>query len=302
METEEKTQILKSQAALARSARRSACFVVISGTELGRMYKIEGPEQILGRGDDAGIRIPDDGVSRRHARVAQRGDSIALTDLQSTNGTFCNGERITDRVLRDGDQIRIGTTTILKFSLQDALEEDFSRRQYEWATRDSLTGCFNKKYFIERLPAEVAYAKRHNTPTALAMCDIDHFKNVNDTYGHTAGDLVLRSVARVLLESVRQEDTVARWGGEEFCVILRDTKGDAAVVAAERFRRRLEGTRIEYEQHDIQVTISIGIAAWGEPGIATPEEFVQRADAYLYRAKHSGRNRIESYALERDPK
>ncbi|HSI04129.1 MAG: diguanylate cyclase [Myxococcota bacterium] len=297
MEFEDKTQVLKTASIPQRGERRSACLVVISGSELGRIYKLDEPEIVLGRGDTVGIRIVDDGVSRRHAKLIQKGDAVTLLDLDSTNGTFCNGERVDERVLRDGDKIRIGTTTILKFSMQDALEEDFSRRQYEWATRDSLTGCFNKKYFVERLPAEIAYAKRHDKALSLAMCDIDHFKRINDTYGHTAGDVVLRNVARALLESVRQEDTVSRWGGEEFAVVMRDTKGDAAFVAAERIRRRLELMPIEYDGKQIIVTISIGIASWGEvEAVSTPEAFVDRADAYLYRAKHEGRNRTESMA------
>ena len=298
MEFEEKTQVLKTQSLLARGERRSACLVVISGAELGRMYKLEGPEMTLGRGDQVSIRIVDEGVSRRHAMIKQAGDTVTLVDLESTNGTFCNGERVHDRVLRDGDKIRIGTTTILKFTLQDALEEDFARRQYEWATRDALTGCFNKKYFVERLPAEMAYAKRHDKPLSLAMCDIDHFKKINDTFGHSAGDAVLKAVSRVLLESLRQEDTVARWGGEEFALVMRDTKGDAAFVAVERIRRRLEQTPIDYDGQRISVTCSIGVASNGEGGqMYTPEQLVQRADGFLYRAKHHGRNRTESAVL-----
>ncbi|MBC7795008.1 MAG: diguanylate cyclase [Clostridia bacterium] len=297
MEFEEKTQVLKTHSIVQRGESRSACLVVISGAELGRIYKLEGAEMVLGRGDQVGIRIGDEGVSRRHAMIHQSGDTVKLFDLDSTNGTFCNGERVGERVLNDGDKIRIGTTTILKFSLQDALEEDFARRQYEWATRDALTGCFNKKYFIERLPAEMAYAKRHENPLSLAMCDIDHFKRINDTFGHSAGDAVLKSVSRVLLESLRQEDTVARWGGEEFALVMRDTKGDAAFVAVERIRRRLEATPIDYDGQRISVTCSIGVASVGDIPALTPEQLVQRADAFLYRAKHHGRNRTESAVL-----
>lgn len=297
MEFEEKTQVLKAVGIPLRGERRSACLVVISGAELGRMFKLENPEIVLGRGDQVSIRIVDDGVSRRHAIIRQSGDTVTLVDLDSTNGTYCNGERIHERVLRDGDKIRIGTTTILKFTLQDQLEEDFARRQYEWATRDALTGCFNKKYFVERLPAEMAYAKRHDKPLSLAMCDIDYFKKINDTFGHAAGDAVLKAVSRVLLESIRQEDTVARWGGEEFALVMRDTKGDAAFVAVERIRRRLEATPIDYDGQRISVTCSIGVASVGEQNVVTPEQLVQRADAFLYRAKHHGRNRTESAVL-----
>jgi two-component system cell cycle response regulator len=112
--------------------------------------------------------------------------------------TFCNGERVEARVLKDGDKIQIGTTTIIKFSFQDSLEEEFLRHQYDSATRDPLTHCYNKRFFLDRLPNELAFAKRHNKPLSLAMIDIDHFKKINDSYGHPAGDLVLRMLGSVL--------------------------------------------------------------------------------------------------------
>lgn len=300
MEFEDKTAILDAKALEAmRSERRSAVFIVIAGTETGRMHKVDSDEMVIGRAVEAGIRIVDDGVSRRHAKILRNEDSsLAIVDLGSTNGTFCNGERISHRVLQDGDKIQIGTTTILKFSFTDEVEEDFQRRQYEWATRDALTNCFNKKYFIERLPAELAYAKRHGKALSLAMCDIDHFKRLNDTFGHQAGDYVLRQAAKVMLETVRQEDMVARWGGEEFAVIMRDTRADPAFIAAERIRRKVEATDFVYEKQHISVTLSIGIATWLETSSESAESLMRRADEYLYRAKHHGRNRTESAVLE----
>ncbi len=226
MEFDDKTSVIDSKAlrgvAEQQSGRRTASFIVLTGSQAGKMYKLEHDELLVGRAPEAAIRIEDDGVSRRHATITTQTDgAVVIVDLNSTNGTFCNGETIETRTLQDGDKIQIGTTTILKFSFQDSVEEDFQRRQYESATRDALTECFNKKYFLERLPNEIAFATRRNKPLSLAMMDIDHFKRINDTFGHPAGDCVLRNVARLMQATVRADDVLARYGGEEFALIMR---------------------------------------------------------------------------------
>jgi two-component system, cell cycle response regulator len=276
---------------------RTATFIVIGGSGVGRMYKLTSQEMSIGRSADCEIQLEDEGVSRRHAKVVRRDDgSLEVFDLQSTNGTFCNGERVTSRVLQDGDKIQIGTTTILKFSIQDNVEEEFQRVQYEAAVRDALTGCYNKKYFLERLPSDVAFARRHNSILSLAMMDIDFFKNINDTYGHPAGDHTLRSVARTIMETIRADDVVARYGGEEFALIMRNTPSADAAAAGERIRRKLEQSVVLFEGNTIKVTISIGIASWTASGTDSPEALIGSADQQLYKAKHSGRNRVEVLA------
>jgi two-component system cell cycle response regulator len=206
--------------------------------------------------------------------------------------TFCNGERVEARVLKDGDKIQIGTTTIIKFSFQDSLEEEFLRHQYDSATRDPLTHCYNKRFFLDRLPNELAFAKRHNKPLSLAMIDIDHFKKINDSYGHPAGDLVLRMLGSVLQKSLRAEDTIVRFGGEEFALIMQETPGPKALLAAERIRRLVAETPFIYEEKEIRATVSIGIATWPAEGLDSMQDLVRAADANLYKAKHAGRNRI----------
>ncbi len=302
MEFEDKTSVIDarqlSKLAAPEAERRSACFIVIAGGQAGKMYKLDRDEMVIGRVPDAGIRIDDDGVSRRHAKIVRDADGhVRLVDLESTNGTFCNGEKVDARMLQDGDKIQIGTTTIIKFSFQDTLEEDFQRRQYESATRDSLTECFNKKYFLERLPSEFAFATRHNKALSLAMLDIDHFKKVNDTYGHLAGDYVLREVAKLMQVTVRADDVLARYGGEEFALIMRETGPDNAFIAVERIRRRIEAAAIEFEGTRIPVTVSAGVATWQGGRPDSSEALVAMADEFLYRAKRNGRNRTESAAL-----
>lgn len=302
MDSEDKTSVL-SRAELVGVRRqveddaRAAFLVVLAGGQAGRMYKLGRDEVVLGRARDATINIQDEGVSRRHAAISRSEDgSVVLVDIGSTNGTFCNGEQVDRRVLRDGDKIQVGTATIFRFSYQDSVEEDFLRRQYESATRDALTECFNKKYLLDRLPSELAFAKRHGKALSLAMMDIDLFKMINDTHGHQAGDHVLREVARIIQAAVRADDTVARFGGEEFALVMRETSAGKAHVAVERIRQQIEATSFAAEGVRIPVTISAGVATFPDDSICTVEDLVRLADEYLYSAKRAGRNRTESAA------
>ena len=278
---------------LRKGESRSACFVVIAGKHTGAMYKLDKGEVLIGRGKEASIRIDDEGVSRLHAKIVRHPQGIvAIVDLKSTNGTFCNGERIDTHVLQDGDRIQIGTTTIIKFSLQDSLEEDFQRHQYESATRDPLTNCYNKSYFLERLPSEFAFAKRHDKPVSLAMMDIDRFKKINDSHGHLAGDFVLRKIGSMLQERLRADDFLARYGGEEFALIMRESPKQNALQTAERIRKLVETTPFRHEGKKIAVTISIGVATWPAEHIDSGQDLVKAADASLYSAKRRGRNKV----------
>ncbi|MEM6533313.1 MAG: GGDEF domain-containing protein [Myxococcota bacterium] len=301
MDFEDKTTVVETTVISTTpqlTGTRTAYFVVIAGAEAGRMYKVDADELLIGRAMEAGVRIVDDGVSRRHARVTRDGNgTITVIDLGSTNGTYVNGDRVQQQPLTDGDKIQIGTTTILKFSYQDSVEEDFLRRQYESATRDVLTECYNKKYFLDHMPTEFAFARRHRKPLSLALCDVDHFKRVNDTYGHPCGDYVLKAIADIMRKSVRTEDTLARWGGEEFALIMRDTRAEEAFIAAERIRRAIESTPIEFEGETLKVTVSLGVATWTEDMDMSLDQLVKQADDLLYDAKHKGRNRTETTVL-----
>jgi len=294
----DRTKVLGLQELLAEeSSARNAYLIVIVGRSVGKMYKIEKRENIIGRSPDADVFIDDDGVSRRHSKMLHGVEGIRLLDLGSTNGTFANGKRIDAHVLSDGDRIQIGSTTILKFSYQDDVEEQFQKQLYDSATRDGLTGAFNKKHFAERLRTEFAFSARHNSHLSLILFDIDHFKNTNDTFGHLAGDEVLRRLSGVVAQQLRTEDTFARYGGEEFAIILRDTDDERAFIIAERVRRAVEGTTFTYERQAVPVTISLGVATLHEQNLPSVRDLVQAADEYLYRAKRGGRNRTECKLL-----
>ena len=218
--------------------RSSAYLVTIAGVRLGEMFRLAKAATIVGRSEDADLRLGDDGVSRRHAvLLAGSGPTVTLEDLDSVNGTYRNGTRVVEPVdLADGDKISMGGTTILKFTYQDALDEQFNRRLYDSVVKDDLTGLYNRRYFDDRLDAELTFASRHDAPLALLILDIDHFKRINDEHGHPIGDAALRAVAHRLASTIRGEDVLARFGGEEFAILCRDTDALQAVTLAERLR------------------------------------------------------------------
>jgi diguanylate cyclase (GGDEF)-like protein len=273
-------------------AENAAYLVVLAGSNVGEMYKLEKEHTVMGRGDKVDIRLVDEGISREHARVVREGKAVFLEDMGSTNGTFCNGVRVQRQGLSDGDKILLGSTTILKFSYQDKLDEMFQRQMSESALRDGLTKAFNKRYFSERLESEYQYAIRHDTPLSLLFLDIDHFKRINDQHGHQAGDYVLVELASLVAHALRNEDIFSRYGGEEFAIISRGTEiGDGAALA-ERLRDAVEQHEFVFHGTSIPVTISVGVARAPRAGVHSPAELVSVADETMYEAKRSGRNRV----------
>jgi diguanylate cyclase (GGDEF)-like protein len=275
-----------------------AHLIVLSGDAVGRMFTLQDQECVVGRGKESHIRLTDDGISRAHAKVVRHADgTMEVIDLGSTNGTYLNGERVTSCQLKDGDRILIGPVTILKFSYQDGLEEKFQQQLYESATRDSLTGAHNRRYFFDTLDKDFSHAARHGSPLSLVLFDLDRFKRINDTMGHAAGDEALRQIAQAVTRAVRKDDLFCRIGGEEFAVLVRDTAERNACLFAERLRALVESLAIEFEGHEIRVTISLGVATLKPALHAEPRALVADADRYLYQAKNRGRNRVEAAIL-----
>lgn len=155
---------------------------------------------------------------------------------------------------------------------------------------DGLTGLFNRRYWQERFEQAYKLAKRREKPSTALMLDIDHFKKVNDTYGHQAGDNVIQSLAHLIKRCVRETDLAGRYGGEEFAVILTDSAVDNAVTVAERLRRLAEHSQVEHEGQIIKFNISVGLAEFS-PLCDSPMEWLERADQALYQAKQTGRNK-----------
>jgi diguanylate cyclase (GGDEF)-like protein len=272
--------------------KNTAYLVVMAGSNVGEMYKLDKVQLIIGRGDKAGLKLVDDGISRDHARIVREAGQLILEDLGSTNGTFCNGARVTRQALSEGDKILLGSTTILKFSYHDKLDEAFQRQMSESALRDGLTRAYNKRYFGERIEAELQYSLRHDAPLSLIFLDIDHFKSVNDQHGHQAGDQVLATLATLVTTMLGDDAVFARYGGEEFAVIARGTDAAGAKALSERIRASVEAHPFAHEGTAIPVTISVGISHMPGLDIATTVDLVARADEALYAAKRAGRNRV----------
>ena len=276
-----------------RRTRDRASIVVLAGTNVGEMYRVETIEMVIGRASNASVRLSDDGISRRHARIVEEGGTHYLEDLGSANGTMVNGLRIGARhKLEDGDKIRLGPATILKFGYTDDIEESFTERMINAAMRDGMTGAFNKKFFLDRLDSELSYARRHQFDLSLLLFDVDFFKRINDGYGHLAGDNVLKKLAQVTMQALRTEDIFSRYGGEEFAILCRGVKLQHAGVLGERLRSSVETSIFEHEGRNLPVTISIGVAAYPNCPVETPSQLIAAADEALYEAKRCGRNRV----------
>jgi two-component system cell cycle response regulator len=267
---------------------KEACLVVIYGPDLGKKHSLESPSVTLGRSNKCDIQIDQESVSRAHSKVLNTGRVIRIRDLGSTNGTYVNDELVEERTLADGDFIKIGRT-IFKFLSGGNIERAYHEEIYRLTTVDGLTQIYNKRYFTEALGREIARATRYRRELSLVMFDLDHFKDVNDTHGHLAGDSVLKTLASTIKAKIRTEDIFARYGGEEFAIILPEIDKHNAHQFAEKVRRIVEATEFKFEATRIPVTISMGVATL-DPEDPTAANLIKQADERLYEAKSDGRN------------
>jgi diguanylate cyclase (GGDEF)-like protein len=268
------------------------CLVVIyapSSNQLGKRFSLADGTVRIGRGAENDVVLHSDSVSRRHAIIETRGGGYFVVDMHSTNGTYVNDELVDARQLRRGDQVKVGDT-ILKFLSGADLESQYHETIYRMTIMDGLTGVHNKRYFAEQLDREISRAMRHARPLTMVMCDIDHFKVVNDGYGHLAGDHVLKEVAQLAKSRLRPDDVIARYGGEELALILPETDLAGGVQIADELRKIIATASFSFEEEDIDVTVSCGVAQL--QGDWKSYDFVKAADEQLYEAKRSGRNRV----------
>ena len=271
-----------------RPVAKEACLVVIYGQDLGKKYNLDVATCIIGRSSKSDIQIDQESVSRNHCKLLNTGKSLLIRDLGSTNGTYVNDGPVGEHVLRDGDLIKVGRT-IFKFLTGGNIEHAYHEEIYRLTTVDGLTQVYNKRYFLEVLERESSRSHRYGRDLSLIMFDIDHFKQVNDTYGHLAGDHVLKHLAQVIRERIRREDLMARYGGEEFSIILPEIDAYNARQFADKIRRLVERTEFKFEDTLIPITISIGVVST-HADVVDPTEFIRLADENLYEAKRRGRN------------
>jgi diguanylate cyclase (GGDEF)-like protein len=266
---------------------------VITGNPLGKYFLITKEKMILGRELNTDICIPETAISRKHIEFTITEHGVTAKDLGSTNGTKINETKLEPNVpklLEDGDLIWVGNT-LFKFVKEGQIETRVGLRNYDYST-DSLTGIFNRKTIIETIQEEFNKAKTKNYPLSFIMFDIDHFKKINDTYGHPGGDYVLKETCDLIKNKmIRQRDAFGRYGGEEFALLLPGTQSQIAIEVAERIRQAIEKHAFIFEEKTIQVTISLGVVAL-DSSSKTPEELIALADKALYDAKNQGRNRV----------
>lgn len=275
--------------ALRSAGAQQACLVQLSGDRIGHRTVLGESPLVIGRGSACELRLDVDSVSRQHARVEHRDGEHWLEDNRSTNGTYVNHVRVERTALRDGDRIGIGKC-MLKYLASGNLEAAYHDELQRLVNHDGLTGAKNKRWFDEELPSAADRATAAGERFSLVVFDLDHFKRVNDTHGHPAGDAVLRRVAEVVQLALPHDTALARVGGEEFAVLLAGHALRSAYDVAQALRERVESTRIVFERIHIPITLSLGVAERAEG--EREAEFYARADAKLYEAKHAGRNRV----------
>jgi two-component system cell cycle response regulator len=271
-----------------RPSTSEACLVVIYGHDLGKKFNLDRDALIIGRSSGADIKLEQEAVSRNHCKLVNTGDSVIVRDLGSTNGTYVNDQLVDEYRLRDGDLLKIGRC-IFKFLSGDNIESAYHEEIYRLTTIDGLTQVYNRRYFLESLDREMGRAQRYLRDLSLILFDIDHFKAVNDTYGHLAGDYVLKQLAMEIKRRIRREDILARYGGEEFAIILPELDNTSAMHFGEKIRRIASEANFRFDETDIPVTVSVGVTTL-EPAVRDSASFIKRVDEKLYRAKSDGRN------------
>jgi diguanylate cyclase (GGDEF)-like protein len=270
--------------------------IVIRGGIPGTMLRLAQQASSLGRSVENTFQLFDNTVSRHHAVISINQEGTAwVTDLGSTNGTFIDGKRLpihTPVMIEDGSRLQVGSLILLKYLELDPCEEGFQREIFERIVRDDLTGLYNRGYFLNQIgPLAELNAMRHRG-LAIILVDLDHFKGINDTHGHEAGDHVLREVAVVLRDSTRSEDLVARYGGEEFILALPCCSREQAIERADRIREQLGRLKVDAEGGPVGVTASLGISFTASGRVREIGALISAADDALYEAKRTGRNRV----------
>lgn len=260
---------------------------------LGTRFRL-GPRSsvVLGRSPSAEISLPEvNSLSREHARLTYRSESVVIEDLGSTNGTFVNEVRIEQAtVLRSGDRFQVGAAHF-KFLQERDIENAYHQAIHDLVVLDGLTQIANKRRFEEESAREFGRARRYGRPLSLILFDIDRFKDVNDTHGHLCGDAVLKKIVDLTRPLLRREQLFSRVGGDEFAILCPEGGPEDARKLAERVRSRFARHEFSHVGASFSVTCSFGIASLGGD-VATPQEIYEAADRALYRSKNEGRNAV----------
>jgi len=297
--TEEKTSIIKGETFSQRMKqveRVPPSLVLLMGPAgyVSRQWTIDNSDIIIGRSMTSSIFIDDRSVSKSHAKLTVSFGEVAIIDLDSTNKTVINGVAIPPFVpkkLNNSDQVKIGNV-LFKYLEEGSIEAAAHQNLQTKSEKDSLTDIWNKGALLQKGPEFFKRAKLLEVPLSLLVFDLDHFKVVNDSYSHQAGDHVLQQTAQIIQSKlIRNDDFFARFGGEEFVILLFGSNIQQAEEIGERIRATIEKHDFIHDGQTLPVTVSIGIAAQEEK-MSSFDELFAKADSALYASKNSGRNRV----------
>lgn len=300
MSTDDTTIVLTDiraalQASEKEAQQKPAALLVVGGDLNGTLFDLKDPEVSVGRNADNTISLEFNGVSRYHFKLLASGENHVLEDCGSKNGTYLNNKKVEALTpLAKGDIIKIGSIALKYLPKGDPERLTYDKLNLE-ANTDKHTGCYNKGYFNNRITLEVNKCKVTGEPLSLVIFDLDHFKKLNDNYGHDAGDFVLKEMAQLIrTNGIREQDVFARYGGEEFVILLPKTNLKQSFEIAERLRRLIESKEFMYDGKRLPVTASIGVADYRQ-GVVTGTDLFKRADEAVYKSKEGGRNQVNFY-------
>ncbi|MDD0853917.1 GGDEF domain-containing protein [Halobacteriovorax sp. GB3] len=277
------------------AAEKPAALLVVGGELNGTIFDLDEELVIVGRSPEVKISLEFNGISRQHFKLIAGDETFLVEDAGSKNGTYVNNKKIEGQyALKKGDIIKIGSIALKFLPKGDPERLTYDKLNLE-ANTDKHTGCFNKAYFNDKIELEVKKSKVTGSPLSLIVFDLDHFKKLNDNYGHDAGDFVLKEGAGIIRKNgVRDIDIFARYGGEEFVILLPKTNLKQAFEIAERLRKLLETHKFVYDSQVLPVSASIGVADYRQ-GVKTGTDLFKRADEAVYKAKQGGRNQVQFY-------
>lgn len=275
------------------SKNAPGCLVRIYPTEgLGQLFQLKDDRVSVGRDSSADLCIEEESVSRRHAFIEHLNGVDIVQDLESTNGTWVNDERILAKNLVPGDRLRFGSQ-IFTYLSASSLEAQYHESVFRIMTTDGLTQTYNKRFLLESLDREMVRSRRRGLKMSVLMMDIDHFKRVNDTSGHLAGDTVLAEFASRASSVLQGDEILARYGGEEFALVVPDADLEEAVQIAETIRLNVSKVPVSFDGEQITITVSIGVAEFDADSAVDGIGLLDSADRMLYLAKSSGRNQVQ---------
>lgn len=289
------SEVFKLKMAEAKASPPTILLLMGPLSMIGKQWAITTDQTLMGRLAECDIFVDDRSLSRKHAVFRRYQDQVFVEDMGSANGTEVNNKKIKTgeaTLLKDNDQIKVGQV-IFKYLAEGNIEIKTTKETFDRALIDPLTQVANKRAFLEKV--EEAFKKAKLTEVALSVIvfDLDNFKKVNDTYGHQAGDYVLKEVARIVKERVRPGDFFARYGGEEFAVLVTGGVLRVGVELAERLRIAIDEHEFAYQGRLLNVSISAGVAVL-EENMATWEDLFDKADKASYKSKQNGKNQVST--------